>query len=105
MYRDIRSVLRGNCLTCTCPCFISLSGIIRCDYCGCPPAQHQAVHDQAYHMQQVQRQLEHDFQRLLHLKRSSVSSQEDADSPSPASGDCHNSFDFPDPLNHDLCPW
>lgn len=42
MSRDIQNRLRGACLDCgECPSFISLSGRILCDYCGCPPARHE----------------------------------------------------------------
>jgi len=42
MSRDIQNRLRGVCLDCgECPAFISLSGRILCDYCGCPPARHE----------------------------------------------------------------
>lgn len=41
MSRDIHNLLRGKCLACKeCPEFISVSGRVLCDYCGCPPARH-----------------------------------------------------------------
>ena len=41
MAPDIRNVNRGRCQSCeSCNNFISLSGLILCDYCGCPPARH-----------------------------------------------------------------
>ena len=40
MSRDIHNRLRGSCLDCgECPSFISISGRVLCDYCGCPPAR------------------------------------------------------------------
>ena len=42
MTRDIRNVHRGQCQACgDCEAFISVSGRVLCDYCGCPPAQHE----------------------------------------------------------------
>lgn len=42
MSRDIQNCIRGACLTCgECPSFISVSGRVLCDYCGCPPARHE----------------------------------------------------------------
>ena len=42
MTRDIRNVHRGQCQACgDCGAFISVSGRVLCDYCGCPPAQHE----------------------------------------------------------------
>ena len=44
MARDIRNVNRGCCQSCkSCSNFISVSGRVLCDYCGCPPAQHQQL--------------------------------------------------------------
>lgn len=42
--RDVHHVLRGRCNLCegeACFGFISVSGRVVCDYCGCPPAKHQ----------------------------------------------------------------
>ena len=42
MTRDIRNVARGQCQACgDCEGFISVNGRVLCDYCGCPPAQHE----------------------------------------------------------------
>lgn len=47
MARDIRNVNRGSCQSCkSCSNFISVSGRVLCDYCGCPPAQHQQIADE-----------------------------------------------------------
>ena len=41
MAPDIRNVNRGRCQSCECCSnFISMSGLVLCDYCGCPPAKH-----------------------------------------------------------------
>jgi len=46
MTRDIRNVLRGKCRGCTeCESFISVSGLVLCDYCGCPPVQHEKTEE------------------------------------------------------------
>ena len=46
MARDIRNINRGCCESCkSCSNFISVSGRVLCDYCGCPPAQHQQLPD------------------------------------------------------------
>jgi hypothetical protein len=46
MTRDIRNVLRGKCRACTeCESFISVSGLVLCDYCGCPPVQHEKTEE------------------------------------------------------------
>lgn len=46
MARDIRNINRGCCESCkSCSNFISVSGRVLCDYCGCPPAQHQHLPD------------------------------------------------------------
>ena len=46
MTRDIRNVLRGKCTGCTeCEGFISVSGLVLCDYCGCPPVQHEKAEE------------------------------------------------------------
>ena len=46
MARDIRNVKRGSCNNCTsCTNYISLSGKVLCDYCGCPPAKHDQLED------------------------------------------------------------
>jgi hypothetical protein len=40
--RDVRNIARGQCQACgDCSGFISMSGRVMCDYCGCPPAQHE----------------------------------------------------------------
>jgi len=42
MTRDIRNITRGQCQACgDCEGFISVSGRVLCDYCGCPPAHHE----------------------------------------------------------------
>jgi len=42
MTRDIRNITRGQCQACgDCEGFISVSGRVLCDYCGCPPARHE----------------------------------------------------------------
>jgi len=42
MTRDIRNITRGHCKACgDCEAFISVSGRVLCDYCGCPPAHHE----------------------------------------------------------------
>ena len=42
MTRDIRNISRGHCKACgDCEGFISVSGRVLCDYCGCPPAHHE----------------------------------------------------------------
>jgi len=42
MTRDIRNITRGQCQACgDCDGFISVSGRVLCDYCGCPPAHHE----------------------------------------------------------------
>jgi len=47
MSLDIHNCLRGACLQCgECPSFISVSGRILCDYCGCPPARHERQDDE-----------------------------------------------------------
>ena len=46
--RDIRNIFRGFCVTCgevNCPGFISVSGRVLCDYCGCPPAKHKMIEE------------------------------------------------------------
>ena len=49
MARDIRNVNRGSCESCkSCSNFISVSGRVLCDYCGCPPAQHQQIPDEKF---------------------------------------------------------
>ncbi len=48
MARDIRNVKRGSCNHCrSCTNYISLSGKVLCDYCGCPPAKHEQLADEA----------------------------------------------------------
>ena len=47
--RDIRNIARGFCVTCgepNCPGFISVSGRVLCDYCGCPPAKHKMLDEE-----------------------------------------------------------
>lgn len=47
MSRDIQNCMRGACLTCgECPSYISVSGRILCDYCGCPPARHKKKNEE-----------------------------------------------------------
>lgn len=42
MTRDIRNISRGQCKACgDCEGFLTVSGQVRCDYCGCPPAHHE----------------------------------------------------------------
>lgn len=44
MTRDIRNVTRGQCQACgDCEGFISVSGRVLCDYCGCPPTHHEIL--------------------------------------------------------------
>ena len=53
--RDIRNVSRGRCLSCDeCPKFVSLSGRVLCDYCGCPPARHQQVQEELHRVVQME---------------------------------------------------
>ena len=57
MSRDIRNIIRGRCQSCSsCSAFMSVSGRVRCDYCGCPPAQHQQLDDQQQQQQQEEQQ-------------------------------------------------
>ena len=44
--RDARNLRRGFCRECGetfCPAFISVSGRVLCDYCGCPPGRHELL--------------------------------------------------------------
>ena len=42
-----KNVLRGKCWGCTeCDSFISVSGLVLCDYCGCPPVQHEKTEEE-----------------------------------------------------------
>ena len=57
MSRDIRNIIRGKCESCSsCSSFISVSGRVRCDYCGCPPAQNQHLEEDQQQQQQEQQQ-------------------------------------------------
>lgn len=45
---DVRNLMRGYCTTCgeeACSQFLSVSGRVLCDYCGCPPARHELLAD------------------------------------------------------------
>ena len=76
MSRDIRNIIRGRCQSCSsCSAFMSVSGRVRCDYCGCPPAQHQQLDDQQ--QQQEEQKQEQLPQEKTVLKRSS--SNDDSD--------------------------
>ena len=78
MSRDIRNIIRGRCQSCSsCSAFMSVSGRVRCDYCGCPPAQHQQLDDQQQEEQQQQLKQEQPHQEKTILKRSS--SNDDSD--------------------------
>ena len=77
MSRDIRNIIRGRCQSCSsCSGFISVSGRVRCDYCGCPPAQHQQLEDQQQQPEDKEQQQEeqHLAREKTILKRSSSSS-------------------------------
>ncbi len=49
LHADVFRISRGECLTCGanfCAAFISLSGRVLCDYCGCPPARHRRLEEE-----------------------------------------------------------
>ena len=80
MSRDIRNIIRGRCQSCSsCSAFMSVSGRVRCDYCGCPPAQHQQLDDQQQEEQRQQQQQEQQPKEKTVLKRSSSTSNDDSD--------------------------
>jgi len=80
MSRDIRNIIRGRCQSCSsCSSFISVSGRVRCDYCGCPPAQHQQLEDRPPSPQQQQQQ---QLKEKSLIKRSSSNDVIDGKPPS-----------------------
>ena len=67
MYRDIRHVLRGQCLSCSCTSFMSIFGRVICDYCGCPPAQHQPVCQNQLFFQQQEEFQQKSYEAMMAL--------------------------------------